>query len=508
MFRIKQGLLLATALLAGQAHAVVLGVRDQGQALIFPYYNVQAGNTTLLQLANNSDHGKVVQLRVAEGQIGETALVFNLYLAGRDSWSGAIAADTPDGGAVLLSDDASCVIPALTTAVPNQPGRRLQELRIDDKPDADPAREREGWVEAIEIAAIAPDTMTDRHVGNVAAVPRYCAGLAAAWTAPGGYWANQPLRDLVNPRGGISGYAAVINVAAGTFFGAAAVPLDEFRIDPADSPRGTTASVVRHFVPSARQLLTLADTVSDPDERSVVARVVADNRSFELSYPLERAVDAVSAVLTASEIAADFDTRRDIGATSSFVQVFPTKRFYTNPALLPPGTTTPLPPFRAMYNAQAPFSVIEREWLLITDREGGIVADSGGVQFGGCEASVRHPATALAVTMPGGNPPDALLGTRFHGPMSQVCGGGNGEPLYMAGQVTLKLGRPTFGNGPIALRPSREGLRLAGLPVIALRLVNYVNASAQQGVLANYSAVATPSASVQCVDGTGEACVP
>ena len=219
-------------------------------------------------------------------------------------------------------------------------------------------------------------------------------------------------------------------------------------------------------------------------------------------------MDAVSAVLTASELAADFDTRRDLGATSSFVQVFPTKRFYTNPSLLPPGTTTPLPPFRAMYNAQAPFSVIEREWLLITDREGGIVADSGGVQFGGCEASVRHPATALAVTVPGGNPPDALLGTRFHGPMSQVCGGGEGEPLHMAGQITLKLGRPTFGDGPIALRPSREGQRLAGLPVVALRLVNYVNAGAQQGVLANYSAVAAPAASMHCVDGTGQPRVP
>lgn len=509
MHRFTQGMLFATALLAGHAQAVVLGVRDQGQALIFPYYNAQAGNTTLVVLANQADHGKVVQLRVAEGEIGDTAFVANIYLAARDSWSGAIAADTQTGGALLLTDDTSCTMPLLANGVPNQPGRRLQALRIDDsKPGTDEgARVREGWIEAIEVASIAPGSTTDRLIGNTAGAARECGAIAAAWSS-GGYWANLPLRDLANPRGGIAGYAAVINVAAGTFFGASAVALDEFRIDPADRPRGSGTSVVRHVVPSSRNLLTLADAITDPEARSVAARVVADNRSLELTYPLERAIDAVSAVLTASELAADFDTRNELGATSSFVQVFPTKRFHTNPSLLPPGTTAPLPPFRTMYNALAPFSVVEREWLLITDRDGKPLVDSGGLQFAGCEASVRHAATALAVTVPGGNARDALLGSRYHGPMSQVCGGGDGEPLRATGTVTLKLAQPTFGVAPIALRPSREGMRLTGLPVIALRLVNYVNAGAQQGVLANYSSALPMSATTQCVDGTGHACVP
>src|SRR6478752_7464801 len=85
MHRGLQGMLFAAGLSAAfAAPAVMLGQRDQGQALIFPYYSVNAGNTTLLTLSNNGDRGKVVQLRVAEGEIGETALVTNLYLAGRD----------------------------------------------------------------------------------------------------------------------------------------------------------------------------------------------------------------------------------------------------------------------------------------------------------------------------------------------------------------------------------------------------------------------------------------
>ncbi|WP_257385257.1 hypothetical protein [Tahibacter caeni] len=493
---------------ASAAPAVLLGQRDQGQALIFPYYSANAGNSTVLTLSNNGERGKVVQLRVAEGEIGETALVTNVYLAGRDSWSAAIA--RAGAGVVLLSDDASCVLPALSQASPQQPGRRLQPLLVDAAPGNSPMIERtaEGWIEAIEVASIVPNTATDRATGNAGGQGRDCAALAAAWTAPGGYWAGQPLRDLANPRGGLSGYAAVINVAAGTFFGAAAVALDEFRTDPDDRPRGSIASVVRHFLPTPQQSLSLADALSGPQERSVNADVVVDDRRVTLSYPLERAVDAVSAVLAASEVSADFDTRSALGATTSFVQTFPTKRFYTNPALLPPGTTAPLPPFRTMYNARAPLSVVEREWVLISDREGRALLDSGGAQFGGCETSAHHPATALAVVVPGGGAPDALLASRYHGNMATFCGPTAGMAPDQAGLVTLKLGQPTFGNGPVALRPSREGLRLLGLPLIALRLINYVNTGAQQGVLANYSSALPLAASAQCVDGTGQSCTP
>lgn len=504
MRRITQGCLLATGLLAaGSTSAVVSGPRGQGQVLVFPYYNAQAGNTTLIALANNTDRGKVVQLRVAEGEIGETAFVANVYVGARDSWSAAI---TGDGGTiergVLLTDDASCVMPALPS-VPTQPTRRLQPLRLADTASGDPtdpARTREGWVEAIEIASVLPNTPTARLLGRPDGTAADCAGIAAAWTRPNGYWVDQPRRDLANPRGGLSGYSAVINVAAGTFFGAAAVALDEFRVDPADRPGAASASVVRHLVPTEAQHLTLADATSAPDARTVTARIVTDGRLLELSYPAERAIDAVSAVLAAAEISADFDTRRDLGATTSFVLSFPTKRFYTNPSLLPPGTTTPLPPFRAMYNTLNPLGVTEHLPLLVTDREGRVLADSYAPTFGGCETGARHPATALAVTVPGGGPRDPLLDTRFHGTMSQVCGVGAGEPANTAGTVTLDLRQPLYIDGTNALRPSREGARVEGLPVVALRLINYINTGAQPGVLANYSAALPVSGRVSVAE--------
>lgn len=502
---------VCTLLAAAGAQAVVRSDGGRGQALIFAYYTANGSNQTLLSLSNNSDEGRVVQLRVAEGQIGETALVFNVYLAGRDSWSGAIAAGGALGGAYLLTDDASCVHPPLGISPPGQPGRRMQPLYVADGEPGSPngqARTLEGWVEAIEVASVLPGTPTDRAIGNIVPAGRNCAVIAAAWTAPNGYWTTQPNRDLANPRGGLSGYSAVINVPSGTYFGAAAVALDEFRIDPADRPRGSTASVVSHRVPTAQQHLGLDDAVTDPAQHWVAADLVVDNRRLTLTYPSERAVDAVSAVLAASELSADFDTRADIGATTSFIQLFPTKGFYTDPGRLPPGTTKPLPPFRSMYNAFASTSVIEREWLLITDRDGQRLADSGGLQFGGCEASARHPATAVAVTAPLGQPPDPLLATRFHGPMNQICGGDTGERVDSVGTVTLQLARPTFGPDPVALRPSREGARVSGLPVVATRLINYVNAFLDGGVLSNYSSALPMSASTGCIDAAGQPCAP
>lgn len=487
--------LLLGCLAASAAQAVMRGPGNRGQVLIFPYYTVNAGNQTLVSLVNNSDVARVVQLRVAEGDIGETAFVANLYLSPRDAWAGALFQDGI-GDTYLISIDTSCMVPPLEVdTVDPRPTRRL--VITGSGNGNGKARLREGWLEAVEVASILPGTATSSALGTITA-PRNCAAIHAAWTAPGGYWLADSRRDLANPIGGLSGYSAVINVPKGIYFGMAAVALEEFRVDPADAPRGSRASVVSHAVPQASAHLGLDAAVTDPALRWVRADVVIGTRPLSVTYPIERAIDAVSAVLAASEISADFDTQAALGATTSFVQLFPTKRFYTNPALLPPATTAPLPPFSEMYNASAPLSVIQRQWLRIFDREGKLLVDSGGLQFGGCEASSRHPATALAVTSPGGRGPDPLLGTRLHGPMTQICGGSEGDPFSAVGTVTLSLARQTFGPEPIALRPSREGVRMAGLPIVATRLINYVNEAAQPGLLANYAAALPVSATAQC----------
>jgi hypothetical protein len=506
-----QGLGLAAGLLAvAGAQAVVLGARDRGQVLIFPYYTTNAGNTTLVSLSNDSDRGKVVQLRVAEGDIGETALVFNLYLGPRDSWSAALALDE-GGQAFLQTEDNSCHQPLLPAFPPGHAQRRRQTLSV---PDSTPGsadgilRSREGWLEAIEVATILRDNPTSLAVGNArGGTAPDCAAINAAWNGGNAYWRASPTRDLANPSGGLSGYSAVINVAQGTYFGVTAVALDEFRVDPQDGG-GNSSSVVSHFLPDARRQLGLDDAITDPRSRDVEASIVVDSRSVRLAYPLERGIDAVSAVLAASELSADFDTTQSLGATTSFVQLFPTRRYYTNPDLLPPGTSAPLPPFRVMYNAQQPLALNEAGWLLLLGRDGSVLADSGREHFKDCATDSRHPATALAVTAPGGGGADPLLGTRYAGPMGLHCADGVVDPLSASGIATLRLDTPLFGSEPIQLRPSRQGQRVRGVPVIALRLLNYVNTGARPGVLANYSAAVPMAAAMACVSGTGMSCSP
>lgn len=61
------GALFAALLCAGQASAVSLSARCQGQILIYPYYTTVSSNT-LISLAHNAREAKMVRLRVAEGE--------------------------------------------------------------------------------------------------------------------------------------------------------------------------------------------------------------------------------------------------------------------------------------------------------------------------------------------------------------------------------------------------------------------------------------------------------
>ena len=48
------------ALAASAQGALYLAPDGEGQVLLYPYYTVNAGQATLLTLANDSDHGKFV----------------------------------------------------------------------------------------------------------------------------------------------------------------------------------------------------------------------------------------------------------------------------------------------------------------------------------------------------------------------------------------------------------------------------------------------------------------
>lgn len=507
--RMAGALLLGGA--AASAQAVRLNGQGEGQALIFPYYTTAAGNSTLLTLSNYTLVPKVVQLRFAESEHGRTALALNIYLAGADSWTAALVDRGADRAPELITRDDSCTFPLLstTTTLPNMPSDLRYGTLALATPDAGSAGEsrlREGFIEAVELATIPYGTTTANALRPGETSPPNCALIADYWTLepPQGRWRADPLADLRNPTGGLSGEVAIINVANGTVYVTAPTAIDDYRTDPQDQPRGTLATTARHTVANRDTASLLVHALNDPETGTAIAHVVADGRNLSLSYPPGRAVDAVSAVLTASQLQAPLEEDPPLGARSTYVLTYPTRALYADPALS--GSATPLPPFGTLLAGPRALGTGPSYRVLAADRRGFVQGFDGCNGLPGCQPTVaRTTGTALETVAPGGSP-DPLLGTRLNGNLGKQVPNSPGNSVLLSGWLMLDLANAANPLRGEPLRPSLDGWRLLGVPVIGTRLQNYVNANVTAGVLANYSAARPMTARTRCVDAAGNAC--
>jgi hypothetical protein len=503
---ILTGALLFAA--AGTAHAVSLNPRGVGQVLIYPYYTVNGGNDTLLSLSNATSHAKALRVRIAEGENGRDAYSMNLYLAPFDTWSAVLTMATPTlpGNpppiAGLRSNDASCAVPAVAAATELVDGGVALSIASFSGANADPGRTaasrvNEGTIEVIEMGTLVDGSPSALATG-LAGQARNCAALVDAWA--GGYWTQNPMTDLANPSGGLYGTGYVVDVQQGTIFSYNAIALDGFRSDPVDLT-GTGNSVVLHTqVGSAHP--NLADALTDPIAETAVAEANANGRSIVATYPAARAVDAVSAVLMASTIDNTYLTDTTLGATTNYVFSYPTRRFYTDPAI---AGATAIPPFSSLFagiRANAVSEVIPYRYY---DADGNAPTINCGVDL--CTNRLQSPGTSVEILELGAGSDailDSALSMGFDSPGSSPVGYSPAGRMILAPDLSSGV---AFLPPRRLLRASNEGKFFSGLPVIGFATLNVVNANAQNGVLANYSA-ATPFrtlASCVVVSGTDAA---
>ena len=88
------------------ADAVNVNPNGLGQALIYPYYTVNAdanGNAfnSLLSVVNSTNSAKAVKVRFLEGKNSREVLDFNLFLSKFDVWTAAVLPSSSGGGKVL-----------------------------------------------------------------------------------------------------------------------------------------------------------------------------------------------------------------------------------------------------------------------------------------------------------------------------------------------------------------------------------------------------------------------
>ena len=432
--------LVVSALGSTETKAVRLDPEAGGQVLIYPYYTVRSYGTdpfnTYLSIVNTSAVGKVLKVRFREGDQALQALAFNLFLSPNDTWTGAVV-PSADGGAQLVTRDASCVSPAMAAG---GDGARIVSLSSSAFPSGGAARTREGYVEVIEMgtlhgAALAAITQ------DGAGVPQDCAAVQGATYVP-------PPAELGPPGGGLRGTLTLINVASGMDFTVNADALADF-------------SVASHYA----QPSGLGPDLADADPVSLITTA-----GFAYRLQWSSGIDAVSSVLMRDAIVNEYILDTATASSSDWVLTFPTRFRLVGAA-----------------SSQAPFAGSSAgagcEMLLMSyfNREAAGTSSQG--TFSELPASppfACHATTVWSVIKYPGTSAPAVFGS------ANGTGGAGIPPPFQDGWAKLRF----TGNGPapglVSLPGSsrlelRTGLvttgavRVQGLPVTGFLARTFIN---------------------------------
>jgi hypothetical protein len=320
----------------GAAQAIHVNADGLGQVLLYPFYSVEGGNDTYIQIVNTTNQTKAVKVRFLEAMNSAEVLDFNLYLSPEDHWSAWIGPNPNGAGALMRTEDNSCTVPTIPAA---GVAFRNTEYQTDAAAFRGVERTREGYVEIIEMGVVG-GALGNAAIHDANGVPANCGLLTQAWL-PGGVWAANPQEQVSAPSGGLYGYGVLINVGEGTNASYDAIAVDNF------------SNIILHTNPGS----TLPSLNSGNRE----ADIIEGSTVYE-SVLFDRSIDAVSAVLMRNSLMNDYVTEPLIAAETDWVITFPTKRFYVNGALAPirPFTTAWSPA-----NAEACERINFRYW----DRE-------------------------------------------------------------------------------------------------------------------------------------------
>ena len=294
--------------LALPAQCMQLDPDGHGEVLIYPYFTAQdsEGNdfNTYISVVNDSYDAKALRVRFREGRNGHELMSFNLLLEPKGTWTAVIVPRA--GGAAFFSTDLSCTAPVQVSSVPFSSDEYTGAF--DDALGHDPERQREGYIEIFEMAAVATTAS-----GGVLAPAVACADFRTSTIAPA---------FLQRPSGHLSGTLTLINVQSGLDFTVNAVAISDF----------ATAQYFR------------APSDSYPDYGVAEAAPVAgffygDDRFYRTTW--NSPVQALNALLMSAGILNEVVLDQPTRSGTDFVITMPTRRLAGNAApfrVFPEGT--------------------------------------------------------------------------------------------------------------------------------------------------------------------------
>lgn len=486
------------------SHAVHVSADGQGQVLLFPYYTVNGGHSTLLSITNHRDRPKALRITFREARHGARVLTFNIYLAANDVWTGAVVA-SGDGEepAQIVSSDSTCTVPALPTA--GQPFLNF-EYAVGDPAAVGPAtlaRTREGFIEVIEAGELENVSSDIPLFAANHANQRNCAALDSAWSF--GPWgqnasATNPSAAIAPPAGGLSGSAILVDAANGSSFSYRATALQDFFRASSDcaAPCVGVAGENLHALPTP--LAPNLASARNLDNGGSRARFHRDGREYVYTFEGEGAgLRAVSAALMQASIGNEYNTRAsgNLDARSEWVLTLPTRGLHlgaANAALRHPFN----PAHRRLEGACEDVSV--RYWD--RDNRQGVVV-SGGTPPPDANAKLPRLCQSAqvwsfnqAAEADGATAPSSILGSALNHNLvtcaerSLWAPGGctEGAPLFVEGRadVRAEAAHQFLFSGDTPGAANGGDNVLLGLPVLGLWVTSF-EATGLPGVLANFT---------------------
>ena len=449
---------------------MAINPNGMGQVLLFPYFTVNKHQQTLLNVSNNSGHGKAIQIAFREAYNGRYVYLRDVFLGPSQTWAATVFALDDAGesssGAGIASSSEACSQTLSTMASGTTPGglhydkfdnQHYFGSEADTGPTTD-SRQREGYIEVIELGTVVGDTQKAITPSQNPDGP-VCTTVVPTISA---------IADFANPSGDLAGNAAIVDVTQGTYYDVGPTAIEGFR---------------KQFVmpPAVTDLSAAGDTTT----ANVNASVLINGNYTTLSFPKSRAIDAMSALFMSSRLYGEFNSSNSAGASTDWILTFPTKHYYVDHGGIDPA------PFTESFGKTAGGSKINFAYAMF-DRNG-FDAYTNWCGFGECPPQPNFFKTETQTIS------FSKTNTDLNSTISNVFGSAVSSMLPVAGEVA---GSAEISFQDFNLNESNEGAFLIGLPAIGMQAINYVNTSVTPGVLANYSGTARLRSQVDCVTGS------
>ena len=359
-------LAVATTALASSVASAEQSLSSTGQVLLYPMYSTQNEANTYMHVVNNTADQKAVKMRFMEGINSAVVLEFNVYLGPYDVFPVALAPND-FGGTSVITNDATCTVPALGTSNSPYDGTQTEldsgavlrsqpfvPYQFENDESGDISRTLIGHAEVIEMGVVS-DTV------DVAD----CKVVRDLWSS--GAWASDTATNVTGPSGGLSGSSLFI------------VPSMAYSMDMEVTAVDGWAKAGTNYHKSPG---TIKPTLEDGVSTARVNDLVLDYTS-----QTNGSVLATSALLASKTVFNEVQTEDVIAAETDWVVTFPTKHYFTN-------GTTPSAPFTAVYDStEAKSTACETMSLTRRDRAsnssngtGTFVPNSEGVEDKVCSA--------------------------------------------------------------------------------------------------------------------------